>query len=345
MIKLKRLIKKYCLIFFTFFLINIFFIWIVTNILGMEEALKTQQSLISSEAKTMFFQGRENIEKDELIDLLKNKKVILEGIVTLNSDENNTEIRGIYYNYDIKKKYPLIEGRMFTLEEIKEKKKVALVGYNLKDEIKNNSIKIQNEDYEVVGILGDKKSSALKDSIYINLNSRDFSLNMKAITMDVADEKAADTARDISNTLNKNKKVDIIITEPVGKTDPLGQAIGDNKIHIIMGLLVSICLVSTVINISAYWIDKEKSIIGIKSLVGGTKRMLAIRFWIEYQAAILLSLIVAYMVCWNKVNNLLGLRSLELLMLANIIVSTVAIIPSIIRLNKLNINSIIRENI
>lgn len=349
MCKLKRLAKKYWVLFGTFFLINIFFIWIVINILNVEEKLKTQQSLISNDAKTMFFQGGD-VQKDELIDLLKDKKVILEGNIMVNSNEEKTEIKGIYYNYDIEKKYPLIEGRMFTAQEIKEKRKVALVGYNLKDEIKNNTIKIQNEDYEVVGILGEKNSNALKDSIFINLNAQDFSLNMKAITIDVANEKASDSVADISKTLNESKKVEILITEPFGKDEPLKQAIGDNKIHLIMALLVSICLISTVINISIYWIDNERPIIGIKSLVGGTKRMMTVKFWIEYEATIALSLIGSYIV-WlvcnsgNEVNGTLVFKSLGLLTAINIIVSTLAIIPPVINLNKLNINSIIKENI
>jgi len=348
--KIKRLVKKYSVLFCTFFLINIFFIWIVINILNVEEELKTQQSLISSEAKVMFFEGTNTIKKDELIDLLKNKQVILEGNIMTNSNEEKTEIKGVYYNYDIEKKYPLIEGRMFTLEEINEKKKVALVGYNLKDEIKNNTIKIQNEDYEVVGILGEKNSNALKDSIFINLNSQDFILNMKAITMDVANEKTSDIAMDISKTLNESKKVEIYITEPTGKDDPLKQVLGDNQRNLIMALLVSICLISTVINISIYWIDKEKPIIGIRSLVGGTKKMMTVKFWIEYESTIAISLISSYilwLVCntGNEINGTLVLKSLGLLTLINIIVSTLAIILPIINLNKLNINSIIKENI
>lgn len=350
MYKFKRLVKKYSVIFFAFFSINIFFVWILSNILNAEEELKTQQSLISNDAKTMFFQCTESIKKDELLDLLKNKKIILEGDVILNNDKNNTEIKGIYYNYDIEKRYPLLEGRMFTIKEIEEKEKVALVGYNLKDNIKNNIIKIQNEDYEVVGILGEKKSDALKDSIFINLNAQDFNLNMKAITMDVEGEKAADIAMNISKTLNKKKKADVLISEPFGKADPLKEAIGDNKIYLIVALLVSICLISTVINITNYWIDKEKSIIGIKSLVGGTKKILAFKFWIEYQATIIISLIISYTL-WiahnigNETSGVLGLKSLGLLTGINIIVSTLAFIPPVINLNKLNINLIIKENI
>lgn len=228
------------MLFCTFFVINIFFIGVITNILNVEEELKTQQSLISNEAKTIFFQGTESIRKDELIDLLKNKKVILEGTVMFNNDEKNTEIKGVYYNYEIEKKYPLLEGRMFNIEEIKQKQKVALVGCNLKDKINNNTIKLQNEDYKVVGILGDRRSNALRDSIYINLNSQDFSLNMKAITIDLVNEKAADTALNISKILKENKKTEVYISDPVGKNGPLEQAIGDNKIYLVMALLVSI---------------------------------------------------------------------------------------------------------
>lgn len=78
--------------------------------------------------------------------------------------------------------------------------------------------------------------------------------------------------------------------------------------------------------------------------------MLTVRFWIEYQATISLSLVSAFTVClaYNSsggIKGVLVLKSLGLLTVINIIVSTLAIIPPIINLNKLNINSIIKENI
>ncbi len=327
-----------------------FFIWVIINVLELEEQLKTQHSLISDEAKSMLFMTGEYTSKNDLIDLLKDKKVLLEGTIIPSSGQKSTEIKGVYYNYPIEKQYPLMEGRMFTLEEIENKKKVALVGYNLKNQIKDNIINIQGEAYKVVGLLGDKKGSGLKDSIYINLNSKDFSLNLMFLTLDSPEEKASDVALYISNSLKEGKNTFVQISEPYGMQDPLKQAIGNNKLHVIIALLVSICLVSTVINISSYWIDKEKSIIGIKSLVGGTKRSISAKFWLEYEGTIGLSLISSYLITMllnyeDGSGKVFLLKGLGLLAAINIIVSTLAILPPIIKLNRLNVNSIIKENI
>ncbi|WP_418223238.1 ABC transporter permease [Clostridium isatidis] len=346
--QLKRLIKKYWILFSTFILINIFFLSVIINILNYEQDLKIRNSLISKDAKTILFETPYDIKINDLINILKDRKVILEGNVMMNNDEDKTKIIGVYYNYNIDKTYPLAEGRMFTLEEIEGREKVALVGYNLKDQIKNQVIKIQDQDYKVVGILGNKSSNSLVDSIYINMNSQDFNLNRKSITIDVIGENVSYYTRKIYEQLNETTKVVMEISEPI--VEPLDEAISSNSIYLIMGALACISLISTVINISSYWIEKEKVIIGIKSLVGGSKSMIFINLFIEYQFVIIASIIASYLIlglCGNlrTINLIIALKSLITIMLIDVIVSIISVIPSIVKINKMNINSIIKERI
>lgn len=348
--KIKKLIKKYLVLFCTFFIINVFFIWIVTNISGMEEQLKMNNSLLSSNAKNILFNGVNNVDKNDLLNLLKDKKVILENLITPADTKDDVEVKGVYYNYNIDKKYPLIEGRMFTKEELIGKEKVALVGYNLKDKIRNNTITIQNEDYEVVGIVGNKRTGSLKNSIFINLNSIELNLIYKAVNLDVVNENVGEVINHMAKTFKDSKNIELYISEPYGMEDPLKDSINTNSLPLILGVLVSICLISTVINLGSYWIDREKSIIGIKSLVGGTKLSLLIRFWMEYFTTIFLSLmsssllwiIISY---FTNINNMINFKLFALLLFVNIIVSTLAFIIPMINLMRLDINSIIKENI
>lgn len=343
--KIKRNIKSYWILFAVFFLINIFFIWIISNVVDIEEKLKMEQSLFTDKAKVLLFQGGQDSNKDDLLSFFKDKDVVIEGIIMKNNDENNTDVKGLYYNYEIHKSYPLSEGRMFTVDEIQNKKKVALVGYSLKDKIENNIIKINNEDYEVVGIVGDINNTQLKDSIYINFNSQQFNLDTQAITLDINGEETANVALEISKKLNEEKNINTIISDSVKKVGPLRQAIGENQLHLVMGLLAAISLVSTVINLTLYKIDKEKYIFGIKGLLGRTKMSMSISFWIEYEFTIMLSSINAYVFSAIFNNGILSIKILGILMLINIIVSTIAIVLPMINLNRLNINSIIKENI
>lgn len=346
--KLKKLIKKYWVLFSTFILINVFFISVIINILSFEQDIKTKNSLISKDAKIILFETAEDIKINNLINTLKDKNVVLEGKVLINNDYKATEIIGVYYNYNIDKTYPLTEGRMFTLEEIKRGERVALVGYKLKDNIQDQKVKIQNQEYKVVGILGNKSTKGLGDSIYINMNSQDFNLNRKSITIDVLDGSTAYTAKKIYEQLNERNKVIMEISEPI--VEPLNEAISSNSIYLIMGLLASMSLISTVINISSYWIEKEKVIIGIKSLVGESKSSIFLNLFIEYEFVIIASIIIAYLIfgiCGglNSINLLIALKSLLIITLINVIVSITSIIPSVIKISKMNINSIIKENI
>lgn len=350
--RFKRLVKKYWILFSTFILINIFFISVIINILNFEQDIKTRNSLISKEAKTILFQTPDDIKISELINILNDSKVILEGNVMMNTYEVGTEIIGVYYNYNIDKTYPLTEGRMFTLEEIEGKEKVALVGYNLKDKIQNQMIKIENQEYKVVGILDNKSSNGLGDNIYINMNSQDFNLNRKSITIDAIDGNTTYYTKKIYEQLNKElddtNKIFMEIGEPIVK--PLEEAISSNRIYLMMGALACISLIFTVINISSYWIEKEKIIIGIKSLVGGSKVAIFINLFMEYQCVIIASIVTSYLIFGiysdlSSVNFIIVLKSIIIITLVDMIVSIISIIPSIIKINKMNINSIIKESI
>lgn len=341
-----KIIKKYWVLFCTFFLINIFFISVVMNIFNYEKQLNTQNSLISEEAKTLFFQTADNVTTKDLINTIQDRNVTLEGNIMVNNDEEETEIIGVYYNYEIEKTYPLSEGRMFTLEEIENGEKVALVGYNLKDRIKNEVIKVQNEEYKVVGIVGDKSSNSLQDRVYINMNSNAASLGFKNITIDVAEGSVTYLSKKIYEELNKENKVAIEITEPI--IEPLKEAIASNSTYLIMGLLACISLVFTVINISTYWIEKEKVIIGIKSLVGASKSIIFSNLLFEFQGVILMSIVSAYFAMAISGNVSLSdinvtFKSFILIALIDLVVSFISVIPTIIKINNLNINSIIKE--
>lgn len=341
--KINRYIKKYSVLFITFFIINIFFIWILSNILSLEKNLKAKNSLLSENAKTIYFQGFDSLDKNNILKLFNDKKIILESILSYSDSKETPEIKGVYYNYDIDKNYPLKEGRMFSVNEILNKEKVAIVSNDIKNNITDGNINVQGEKYKVLGVFD--KDDKIKNTIYINLDSKEVNLISRAITLDFKDGDISKLIEDIKNEANKSN-VEVLISDPYGLNDPLEEALGENKIHIILGVLSSICLISTVINISTYWIDKEKAIIGIKSLVGGTKLDLIVRFYIEYILVILITIVIS-LITWTFVfrEPIKDIWIIGTLIILNILVSTIAFITPLFKLCRLNINSIIKENI
>lgn len=349
--KIKRNIKKYWILFITFFVINIFIIGIIINIFNLNEELKVNNSLMSKDGKNISFSGVGDISFDNLVEMLGDEKFVIESSVTYYENNEDSPVIGVFYNYDIDKKYPLVEGRMISSNEMKEEKKVALVGYKFIDDISdNNTINVKGEEYNVVGVLGDKEGSILNSRIYINLKSLNSDIFNKSFNMSVVDKKTSDIAGNIYNRLReKEKNINLSIYDIQGNVSPLLDSINTNIVSLVIGILVIICLISTVVNISLYWIKNEKKIIGIKSLVGGTKLKLSLQFWRDYQITIIISIISSFGI-WilinrgNIVNNKVLLGSIVVLTILDIVISTLAIIPPCIKLNKIQINSIIKEH-
>lgn len=348
--KINNYINKYSLIFITFFIINLFFIWIISNILIIDNKLKASNSLMSRDAKTIYYYGSNYSEKDIIIDELSGKKAIAEVNIQTTQNHDSIDAKAIYYNYEINTKYPLLEGRMFTLDEIKNKEKVALVGKSFKDDIKENYIKFEGEQYKVVGVLGLEGSAILENSIFINLCSKELNLSMRAINIDILDEDTISVATDIANIFSDSNSDAYIISEPYGLSDPLKTAMLENNIHIVLAVLVSICLITTIFNIGSYWINKEQVVIGIKSLVGGSRIKIIMELWLEYistiiSALILSNIIVEVVSLLSNIQSMIRFREIIVLLTLNIIISTIAFIGPIINYLKLNINTVIKENI
>ena len=70
----------------------------------------------------------------------------------------------------------------------------------------------------------------------------------------------------------------------------------------------------------------------------------------EYQLVIIVSIITSYFILGiyqklNPTNFLIGLKSILIITIIDIVMSIISIIPSMIKINKMNINSIIKESI
>lgn len=344
--KFKRLLKKYSLLFGTFLLVNIFFVAIIINILNIEQEIKIKNSLIGKNAKVLSFKSISEINTNDFMNIMNNKKVILEGELENGTGElASAKILRVFYNYEIGKDYPLAEGRMFTVEEAKGHEKIALVGENLKDKIDDGYILIENNKYKVIGILKGKSDNEIGNSCYINMNSMDFNLNRKSITIDINGESISNVTREIND---KFKEANIEIREPIGLESALDVALSGNTTYLLFGALAVVCLISTIINISVYWIESEKIIIGIKRLVGITKRTIIKEVFLEYEFIIIISIICSFIIytlfnVTKSLNLLIYSKSFITVIIIDVFISILSFIPTVYKISKLNINTIIKE--
>ncbi|MGL5415663.1 MAG: ABC transporter permease [Clostridium sp.] len=340
----KRIIKKYWILFLVFLTLNIFFISILTNIFEIEKKYKVSNSLLSDKSKGLMMMSGVKISNKEYLKILEGNKFVIEGDIQGKREDKDTIVKGIFYNYEINKTYPLEEGRMFSLEEMNNGEKVALIGKELKDREKDGFVYINNEKYKIIGILDE----SLSNTIYINFNGLEYPLNMINISIDEVDGNTSSMVIESVEKLKETKNIESMIKDVYGNGNSLNAAISENSVHIILGVLISICLIGTVINISSYWIEKEKGIIGVKCLVGGNKENIIRGTWFEYEGVIFTSLLIGVIIYsfFNRIYEMdYIVKAIGVLSIINVFTSTIAIVPSIIKIKKLNINSIIKENI
>lgn len=341
--KIKKKYNSYIFIFIVFATMNIFFIWIISNILFIDNKLKVENVLLSENARYLNINGINKIYNKQLIDLFSEEEFLMEN--TISSRENQI-LKGVFYNYNIEKNFELNSGRMFNLNELIQGEKVAIVGFDFKDEIKDGNIFVNNQIYNVVGILENQEE--LNKTIYLNMNASEENINGELIKIDVNANQ--DIYEKVSIKIKEEFAADMNIGEIESVINPLKVALGENNIHIALGVLTGISLISLIINIGIYWIDKEKKFIGIESLVGATKVQIAIKLWKEYMLVVIASQLSSIIV-WNLIKSITGAQNnltlvmYMILLVINLMISTLAIAIPIIKLLRLEINTIIKENI
>ena len=351
--KLKRFIQNYFLLFLTFFMISIFSMGVIIKTFDLSITFKRANSLFSKYGKRIQIICENPIYSNELINLLNNKQFILETYVT-NNNEFNAPVVGIFYNYNINKTYPIIDGRMFSLDDFKKKQKVALVGYNILNHLTPESIiDINNEKYKVIGILGDKSNNILNNTIYINLNSTNLNLSSNPFNIESKQQHTNNLIDSIySSIVNKKNNINIISNDIVGSTNPLIDSIGLNKSYINILIMVTLCLILTIINISSYWIENKKKELGVKKLLGGTSTFIIIEFFKYYYLTVSISSLCSMLIfCLFYKFNIVSfsnislyhiLQSTSVLLIINLFTGTLATIPSIRKLSTLQINTILK---
>lgn len=188
-------------------------------------------------------------------------------------------VRGeaIYFKGNVKNKPEILKGRYFNEDDFNQDKKVAVIGKGLLENVIEENGKeyyyIANDNYEVIGVLGNEKKESGNDySVYINLDAL---LNKDSFYMKGSYSiDAALNSREMFNKVkDKYQDTNIIITEDdTQNTSTTGKILKENvksKIGFILEV-VGTFILSTVC-VTEYWIKNRRKEIGIKRALGATK--------------------------------------------------------------------------
>lgn len=226
------------------------------------------------------------------------------------------------YNYkDLNKILPLLEGRFFTEEESMSSKKIALVGRNLADLIymKNDKkhIKIEGEEFEVIGTIGRKTLSHWGLRIFTpakSLPNNIYNSNYNGIGLfypkHILQEKKY--FYDLKNNFS-NKNIESIKINELSKEEGIASYVFNNNKPMYISLIFSILLsLISIFIFSTFWADGLKKNIAIKKILGADNLYIFKQLIYQMLILVIVSSIIA------SILNIITLNSLEKLIFAQI---------------------------
>lgn len=212
--------------------------------------------------------------------------------------ENDTLFgKAIYYNHDLNNKFPILEGRNFSMDDINSNKKEILVGKQLKKEIvqENNEryFIIDNEKYKVIGILGDENKETGYDATFIiNLKSMDYFSDNRA-TWKLNANKLKDTDNIINklNKLAKDNNIGFQIIEKNNKANLLDIINKYSDFIYILKMIFGFGMLNLII-VVYYWMNKNIKDIGIRKAYGAKDLDIALYILKKYEISVIISLFI-----------------------------------------------------
>ncbi len=267
-------------------------------------------SLGAGSMNSLTFDDVEKIKSKSSLIKLASPVVTSNEQIVGGSGNWNTRIYGVSPEYFEIRDWEIEQGSFFTDKDLKGKKKVALLGKTVADELfpdqdpTGQKIRIRNIPFKVVGTLKGKGQSGMGQDqddmilapattvLYRLKGGRNIDMiNLSSITMDdtyKAEEEVASILRD-SHRLSAGQEDDFDIRNQAEILDTMNEVTG-----VITTLLGSIAGVSLLVggigimNIMLVSVTERTREIGIRLSVGARKSDIMIQFLVE---AIVLSLV------------------------------------------------------
>lgn len=360
--KMYKLVKHYFIFFCIFLTIILILFTTLSNVLGYYDQSKKYNKLYSDNAVELSATGGfEYITMKNFLDFSKSKGQFLS--CTLMPKYNDNIVSGLYLGDKNQVNIPLISGREFSQEDYDLGSNVALVKDTVVSELKkysevNNNYYINycGRDYKVVGIIDSEKCSIPND-IYINifsiLDNPNFDTSLRTYTFIYdSNELTKDDIKELSDIYSK---VNFNISDLKKGEDILFDSININKVYIIATVLLLIVCILTIINISTYCINSEKREYGIRKLLGADNVKLTIFLFNRYIAIAITAMLSGFtffeilkksnilkFIIYMNTSFSVDLITLIVVSAILLLITIIVFIPTIIKVWKLEIATIIR---
>ena len=250
--------------------------------------------------------------------------------------------QAVYYN-DFKVNIPIISGRFLSQDDFKSSSNYIVIGRELEKYIKkiNNKdiIKLNDIDYEVIGVMGeDDKVSILDSRFFINLNGY---LRDSNITKDLTFTLTTSSNSYDSLLSELNKKFKDFTVDDLESNVLSTVAINSESSMLLAGIMV-ILFVLNIINITTYYVKDKLKEIGIRKNYGARSINIFKNILKDYIIIITLSSIISslfyFIIIKSKLSIVLFGDTFYLIpiLLTYIITMIIGLLISFIALKKAN---------
>ena len=278
-------LKSSVYLIITFIAVAYFSLSIISNIEESTIIQSEHNNFISKDSVYFQIDG-ENKNINKLISNIK-----LDYILLKNSTFENKF--GIMFKGTLKNSPKLLSGRFFKEDDFNCGKKYIVLGKELKSNIETRSGKdyyyINNEYYEVIGIMGDNKKPTSNDyDLFFNLDSLFFNNSIVLsgnYYLDVND-KSKEIYYYIQG-LSKENNCNLVLKDIERDKKLLSEIITNKSFTIGYITKILLIFIINILLIMNYWIEKKKKEIGLKRAMGGTKRKV---FWELVKEILIMSL-------------------------------------------------------
>lgn len=297
-------------------------IWTSNSLQLRNEALEKTKGMVDN-AVEIQMKFNEKIGFSNIINMIDkiNDKTNIHSEVTsfLDYEKMNISIQLEHFKKEPLWRPSLISGRSYTQEEIEDGNNVVMLGRSLeKFTYKNEGIiyiNIQNEPYEVIGILGNKnKTSSWDEAIFMPLKSIPDSMKINfdgertirlylnnEYNLTIEDYKLLDKmVKDINGEINFREldiKNDIVLTN-ISNPDKI----------VFLAVFIYIIALLNIVNINNFWIDDRKEELAIRKAFGMTNIDISFMLFSEIFTISLISTLIGIVIQY-----IINLFSLELL--------------------------------
>lgn len=299
--------------FTTIMLITLYILLSILSVLMMYHI--TICDTISCMGSGCFGDDNIMIETDSSIKDISKALEKLSVRVALYNDEKQDDggvIRYFYMNkYYVN--FPMLEGRFFNKKDIDDSRNCAVIGKNKLDQVykvnDKNYIRVNESEYEVLGVIGYESKTSIDDYIFVNMLSE---TEHEFGTFYIIDIWGGDETQDIIATELDNNN---LTYEMLSVTKKFSDTILPQILYSRWFVYILICNVMCMIIVLKEWVNQQKYEVGIRRMLGADKidilkyimgkyliivsagSLIGIIICMVFYSGYLMSLVYGYLIC------------------------------------------------